>query len=311
MRRQFKSLVTICISGFLPSIALGQLPHSRPPKLATLPLSQEFPELFREIFQAANDDGFETLKGPPMIGQDSSGGDHVFVWRGKVLLPSAYECDVTEFVSRTRQSAPSYLCMIQPMRDERSRNAMFDAVGAALRAGLGPSFVMREYNPLGEKALSSHSSVQFCTPPQTAAVANDCPVRLTVAKEKDGAVLLISVNVPLSGNVLQPNSKGQSQTDTPRPLPPARLTRQRTDLGGLAANIVVNQTTSELTLEFNGGEQHRITIAAGGSRTITLSPGIYRVTARVAAPRIIPFEGQQTYAADSEYQTEFYIQQRE
>jgi hypothetical protein len=123
-------------------------------------------------------------------------------------------------------------------------------------------------------------------------------------------------------------------TPTPTPTPtPAQETGYLPppqEVGHISAsgNAVVtisNDTPYTLTLEFQGPTSQPVTIARCDSchtysfigpifcpsgrpeETVTLLPGTYDVTARVDDPSVIPFAGDWTLEADTEYFHCFYI----
>ena len=96
-------------------------------------------------------------------------------------------------------------------------------------------------------------------------------------------------------------------------LPPPQVTRtQITGVSSGSANIstrvVKNGTGYQLRVVFTGPVDREITLTPGGSETITLPPGEYKVLGRVAAPNVSPFLGSQTYGRGETYTSQFAIQ---
>ena len=70
---------------------------------------------------------------------------------------------------------------------------------------------------------------------------------------------------------------------------------------------IINATESTLSVYLSGPTNQFIELAPKTNETIRLLSGRYRVGARVKAPGVLPFYGEQIYDGGSEYQTSFYI----
>lgn len=90
-----------------------------------------------------------------------------------------------------------------------------------------------------------------------------------------------------------------------RALPQA----QSTSIGISAQSSISidNRTAYELTVLLAGPIERSLAVSAGGSQTVELPPGNYRVVGKVNAPNVLPFFGSQTYATGTSYSESFYI----
>jgi len=70
---------------------------------------------------------------------------------------------------------------------------------------------------------------------------------------------------------------------------------------------VKNSTAYELSVFFDGPVSQKLTLAPGASQDLDLAPGTFHVAGRVAAANILPFYGEDTYAASARYSVTFYI----
>jgi len=90
------------------------------------------------------------------------------------------------------------------------------------------------------------------------------------------------------------------------PMPNAA--RVGTSGSGPASVKITNDTKHELTLVYDGSVSRSVNIVAGGSQTIQLPPGPFRVFGRVSAPSVLPFIGTETYGPGDSLVVKFYIQ---
>ena len=72
---------------------------------------------------------------------------------------------------------------------------------------------------------------------------------------------------------------------------------------------IENNTAYNLTVYLSGPLDQTVTLAPGERQEVTLAGGQYRMAARVASPGVLPFYGEQTFAA-GEYSENFYISAR-
>jgi len=70
---------------------------------------------------------------------------------------------------------------------------------------------------------------------------------------------------------------------------------------------VVNQTVYTLTVTFYGSTERSVKITAGQSLELDLAPGTYRVLGRTDIPTVLPFVGNDNYAAGAKYESTFYV----
>jgi hypothetical protein len=88
-------------------------------------------------------------------------------------------------------------------------------------------------------------------------------------------------------------------------MPPAQAARA--SLGGQTGITVENETNYVLYLYLSGPSSQEITLAAGASQTLQVSPGDYEIAAKVSDPSVIPFYGRDTCIPNTQYSHHFYI----
>jgi hypothetical protein len=81
----------------------------------------------------------------------------------------------------------------------------------------------------------------------------------------------------------------------------------RTSRGDSSLSIE-NQTAFELTVLMSGPVEKSLSINPGGTRTLEVPAGSYRILGRVAAPNVLPFVGTHSYSPGMSYPFKFYIQ---
>src|SRR5207237_3006844 len=94
------------------------------------------PEVFEKVFQASRE-GFDSIKGAPLIGKDWFEGAHEFRWRSTVVLPGGTSCVLVLLSSNSHlpsspSEVPSYQCDMSIV----DRGQLF----AGIRAALGPGW---------------------------------------------------------------------------------------------------------------------------------------------------------------------------
>jgi hypothetical protein len=77
-------------------------------------------------------------------------------------------------------------------------------------------------------------------------------------------------------------------------------------LTGQAIITIKNSTGYELSIFFDGPVSRKVTLAPGATQDVGLIPGMFHVAGRVAAAKILPFYGEETYQG-SKYTVTFYI----
>jgi hypothetical protein len=81
-------------------------------------------------------------------------------------------------------------------------------------------------------------------------------------------------------------------------------------LGGQSAITVENGTSCALSVLLSGPRSQRMQLAPGRSQHLEFSPGDYELAANIACPNIIPYYGKETFGANVENHTKFYISAR-
>ncbi len=311
LHRLVRGLVLLVCACSLHVSLCGQTREvTRPPKkLVQLPLSGDFIQVAQKVLEAS-DKKFEPIRGPALPGRDWTLGDskmHDYYWRTSLPLPGSDECKIVQLQSGLTGTLiqASYDCkMFAAAADTID---VFNAASEAIRAALGPGYVISsEDTSVPGETMTTH---QFCEVKEPCPVGRAFVSRYTFLSDPQNSTIQITIAEHAASARAQggPSSDRQGEALVAS-LPEARFTRRRTDLDGLAANTLVNRTAYELKLEFDGPEHHRISIRAGGSRMLTIPPGVYSITGSIPSQGVVEFRGAHTYAPDSEYQTEFYIQ---
>jgi hypothetical protein len=70
---------------------------------------------------------------------------------------------------------------------------------------------------------------------------------------------------------------------------------------------IENGTSYTMTVMLSGPTTRRLTLAAGETQTVTLTPGDYDKAATVSDKTVLPFYGKQTLAAGIRYSSSFYV----
>ena len=90
-------------------------------------------------------------------------------------------------------------------------------------------------------------------------------------------------------------------------MPTAQRVMGAPAVSGRTTMTVKNSTAYELSVFFAGPVSQKLTLSPGSSQDLDLAPGTFRVGGRVAAPDVLPFYGEETYAGSARYSVEFYI----
>jgi len=160
----------------------------------------------------------------------------------------------------------------------------------------------------GERALSDLTYDWTITSSATSAMANS----------SRGSNL--PQNVQLSPQTGQfPNSSLNADTDIRReidaianggqyaPLPDDHIGMASRPNSTTARRIIRNETSYTLHLLMSGPVDRRLDLPPGGSSSIDLPPGSYRVAARADSGSVRPFYGVQVLEVGIEYTSQFYI----
>jgi hypothetical protein len=91
------------------------------------------------------------------------------------------------------------------------------------------------------------------------------------------------------------------------PLPDAQIGLAKGASATAATRIVRNDTAYPLHLFMSGPVDRKIDLAPGGSTSIGIPPGSYRIAARVDSAGVRPFYGVQVMEVGVEYTSQFYI----
>jgi hypothetical protein len=232
-------------------------------------------------------------------------------WRTSVRLPNAEKCVLLRNPESTPTSTPvwSFGCTFQSFGDGYEH--MVKSVQSVIHLPYQPD----------EKATNVNR-VYFADPSKPA-------WRLFVARIDDATVGVSVVAVGSSSGAgasfsdaqLFPGVPAQLPTEPTiqeeierirggrySPVPPA----QRTGVGGTVLTgrttmTVKNSTAYELSVFFDGPVSTKLTLSPGASQDVDLAPGAFHVAGRVAAPNVLPFYGDETYAGSARYSVTFYI----
>ncbi len=80
--------------------------------------------------------------------------------------------------------------------------------------------------------------------------------------------------------------------------------------GGISAEVTVeNRTEYELTVRYSGPDSQKVVVPKGGTRTIKIQPGDYKVAASVSAANVTNYYGNDTLNA-GKFESSFYIESR-
>jgi hypothetical protein len=92
-------------------------------------------------------------------------------------------------------------------------------------------------------------------------------------------------------------------------MPAPQRTRASEGLpAGVVRRTIENRTAHALRVLFSGPLDIAIELPAGNVQSITLPAGTYKVVGKVSAASVLPFYGEQTYAAGDEYRSHFDIE---
>ncbi len=85
------------------------------------------------------------------------------------------------------------------------------------------------------------------------------------------------------------------------------MDQTRVGSGRFSTVTVTNQTSYEMTLLYSGeSDSERLIISGGGTRSVRLRNGHYRISARVNTSNVIPYVGSETLSG-GEYSASYYI----
>jgi hypothetical protein len=103
-----------------------------------------------------------------------------------------------------------------------------------------------------------------------------------------------------------PGTQGSGASEAYSPLP--RAVRMGSSGVGPASVNIANSTRYTLTLVYEGASTRTVIVAAGGTNTVELPAGIYRIQGTVNASNVLPFRGDEVYGAGDRMKLTFYIQ---
>jgi hypothetical protein len=129
---------------------------------------------------------------------------------------------------------------------------------------------------------------------------------LSPVAQNTSAVTSSQAGTVVAADVLQEIAKIRNGRNAPMPA----AQPSAANLGGQTGMVVENGTSYALSLFLSGPVSQKIQIAAGGSQTITLSPGSYEIAASVSNSSVIPFYGKEVFGANTQYSEKFYIGSR-
>ena len=89
-------------------------------------------------------------------------------------------------------------------------------------------------------------------------------------------------------------------------LPPAVMVSPATG-SGPSHQSLVNQTIYDITVTYDGPTERSVTIPAHDSLEVEIAPGQYRVLCRASNPLVVPFVGDDEYAAGAGYKSAYSI----
>ena len=92
-------------------------------------------------------------------------------------------------------------------------------------------------------------------------------------------------------------------------LPPAEMVSPATGSGPSHLSIE-NQTGYTLTITFYTASQRSVTVEAGRTLEVDVEPGAYRELCRADSLTVLPFVGNDNYAAGAGYKSTYYIKHR-
>ena len=90
-------------------------------------------------------------------------------------------------------------------------------------------------------------------------------------------------------------------------IPPAQRSTPSGAAGGRTTLTVQNFTAYELSVFYDGPVSKTLTLAPGTSQVVDLAPGTFHVAGRCSATNVLPFYGEETYAASASYSETFHI----
>lgn len=232
-------------------------------------------------------------------------------WRTRLDLPEADKCFLTK-ISRAGSTAPpmwTYSCTFPASTNTYER--VIKLVQTALTL---------EYRP-DETAVNANQ-VLFNDPSKPAwklvVTKSSTPsvVMLRIAPQQLSTSTIEGALSPVAGSsatTLQaPGGSISEEIEKIRngehvPFPPIQAVGgDPSRSSGTGAFAVKNDTAYTLTVLFSGPTERRLEVAPGGSISIDLLPGSYKVAARVSAPDVSPSYGEHVFDRSSSGVT-FYI----
>ena len=232
-------------------------------------------------------------------------------WKTRIQLPDAERC----FLLKTPRPGPAdapwwtYTCSFRSSADTYER--IVKLVQSALNISYRP-----------DEAAVNVNQVLFSDPSKPAWT-------LVVTKDTNSSVVSLRITpeqlatsmpaglVPAGSGSSNPAAPSSSLTIreefdriTSRPygsLPPIQSTGASASRNGMAVLEIKNDTAYTLTALFGGPTERRVEVAPGGSISVELLPGSYKVAGRVNAPGVLPSYGEHRFDASGSGM-KFYIQ---
>lgn len=234
-------------------------------------------------------------------------------WKTFVQLPEAEKCLLmkTPLPAASAPASWTYLCIFPP-----SINT-YDRVVALVRAALRVDYQPNENAANANEVVFSDPSklawkvvVNTTSNPSTV-MLRITPQQLVTSKPESGpspAQRPGTTSQTSGGSISDEIDKISSSEHVPfPPIQPIGATSSSASPNGMGAFAVKNDTPYTLTVLFSGPTERRVEIAPGGSLSIELLPGAYKVAARVNAPDVSPSYGEHVFDRSSSGVT-FYIQ---
>jgi hypothetical protein len=232
-------------------------------------------------------------------------------WKTSLHLAGAERCDLLKSPSSTPTSSSSWTFGCAFRASSVGYEGMVKSVQSVLNAPYQPD----------DRAVNINQ-VFFADPSKPArrvfvAKINEATVGISVvAVRSAGAPAdfnaaqfpVVPTMLPTEPTVSDEVEKIRSSRHVPMP-PAQRSTAGAAGVSGRTTMTVQNSTAYELSVFFKGPVSKKLTPAPGASQDVDLAPGTFQVAGRVAAPDVLPFYGEETYAGSASYSLKFYIGQ--
>jgi hypothetical protein len=234
-------------------------------------------------------------------------------WKTRVQLPGAERCVLIKTPTPGPTPTPlwTYGCVF------RAATNTYEHIVELVQSALGIN-----YRP--DEAAVGANQVFFSDPSKPA-------WRLVVTKTSNAPVVLLRITpqqlaTSIPEDLLDAHSSstgGQPfgltiseeiekiKSSKPDPFPPiqrsAGASSSPASQGGMGVFGIKNDTAYTLTVLFSGPTERRVEVAPGGSVSVELLPGSYKLAGRVNAPNVSPSYGEYLFDRSSSA-VKFYIQ---